>query len=227
MEVNGNLQLSILDLIIQAGPVVKLVMLILLIASVGCILIILLKRKLLSKAERQNEDFLTGFWGGWSLDESFLKAEEFPLSPVAKSFHSAVRELRRVGERVDSEKADLRGSIVRRALRKSNASELAALEYSISWLASTASAAPFIGLFGTVWGIMNSFQSIGATGNANLAAVAPGISEALIATAIGLAAAIPASIFYNYLVGRIRAQALELDTFSQDLLNLLEREGII
>lgn len=227
MEVNANLQLSVLDLILQAGPVVKLVMLVLLAASIGCIMIILLKRKLLGSAERQNEEFLTGFWGGWSLDESFLKAEDFPLSPVAKSFQSTVRELRRIGDRVENEKKDLRSSIVRRALRKSNASELAALEYSISWLASTASAAPFIGLFGTVWGIMNSFQSIGATGNANLAAVAPGISEALIATAIGLAAAIPAAIAYNYLVGRIRGQALELESFSQDLLNLLEREGII
>ncbi len=227
METNATLQLSLFDLVLQAGPVVKSVMIILVLASVGCLLIILLKRRLLGQAERQNEEFLIGFWGGWSLDESFLKAEEFPLSPVAKSFHSTVRELRRVGERVESEKADLRSSIVRRSLRKSNAGELAALEYSLSWLASTASAAPFIGLFGTVWGIMNSFQSIGATGNANLAAVAPGISEALIATAIGLAAAIPAAIAYNYLIGRIRSQALELESFSQDLLNLFEREGII
>ncbi len=227
MEVNANLQLSVLDLVLQAGPVVKLVMLILLISSISCITIILLKRKLLSSAERQNEKFLTGFWGDWALDESFLKAEYFPLSPVAKSFRSTVKELRRVDEGAKNERRDLRRSIVRRALKKSNASELAALEYSIFWLASTASAAPFIGLFGTVWGIMNSFQSIGIAGNANLAAVAPGISEALIATALGLAAAIPAAIAYNYLVGRIRGQALELDSFSQDLLNLLERKGII
>jgi biopolymer transport protein TolQ len=101
------------------------------------------------------------------------------------------------------------------------------LEYSISWLATVASAAPFVGLFGTVWGIMNSFQNIGATGSANLAAVAPGISEALIATAIGLAAAIPAAIAYNWLNTKVRGHAAVLDSFSQDLLNLLQRERAI
>ena len=96
----------------------------------------------------------------------------------------------------------------------------------MSWLATTASAAPFIGLFGTVWGIMNSFQSIGVTGSANLAVVAPGISEALIATATGLAAAIPAVIAYNHFVGQIKRLAVDMDCFSHDLLNIIQRNAL-
>lgn len=224
---NNAVQLGAIDLILQAGPLVKLVMLVLFFAAVTSWAIILLKRKLLVAAANQNEDFLTGFWGGWSVDESFTKANDYPLSPIAKSFQAAIRELRKTSAKHEFKNPSTRLDLVVRALRKSNAAELAALEYSLGWLASTASSAPFIGLFGTVWGIMNSFQSIGATGNANLAAVAPGISEALIATAIGLFAAIPAAVAYNFLIGKVRAHATELDAFSQDLLNLLEREGVV
>jgi biopolymer transport protein TolQ len=218
---------GLLDLVLQAGPLVKMVMLILFLMSVSTWAIIFLKRKLLITSAKQNEDFLTGFWGGWSIDESFTKAGDYPLSPIAKSFQAAVRELRRTPPKKDGSKPHLRSDVIIRALKKSNASELAALEYSLGWLASTASSAPFIGLFGTVWGIMNSFQAIGASGNASLAAVAPGISEALIATAIGLAAAIPAAIAYNFLVGLVRGHATELEAFSHDFLNLLERESVI
>lgn len=222
---NHEVSLSALDLILNAGWVVKFVMLGLFASSVGSWAIILLKRQLLKQAQKQNDLFLQGFWGGWNLSEAFSKAADYPLSPVAKSFQTAIRELRKLGE--GKEENGLRADIVIRSLKRSNTTELAALEHSISWLATVASSAPFVGLFGTVWGIMNSFQSIGATGNANLASVAPGISEALIATAIGLAAAIPAAIAYNYLNSKIRAQALTLDTFNQDLLNLLQREGAI
>ena len=223
----NHVSLSAIDLILNAGWVVKLVMLGLFTASVGSWAIILLKRQLLKQAQKQNDQFLHGFWGGWNLSEAFTRAGDYPLSPVAKSYQSAIRELRKLGDDKNPANKDLRADIVIRSLRKANSNEIAALEYSLSWLASTASSAPFIGLFGTVWGIMNSFQNIGATGSANLAAVAPGISEALIATAIGLAAAIPAAIAYNYLNGRIRSQALTLDSFNQDLLNLLQREGAI
>lgn len=222
----NHVSLNAIDLILNAGWVVKLVMLGLFTSSVGSWAIILLKRQLLKQAQKQNDQFLHGFWGGWNLSEAFTRAADYPLSPVAKSYQAAIRELRKLGEDKNANK-DLRADIVIRSLRKANSTEIASLEYSLSWLASTASSAPFIGLFGTVWGIMNSFQNIGATGSANLAAVAPGISEALIATAIGLAAAIPAAIAYNYLNGRIRNQALTLDSFNQDLLNLLQREGAI
>jgi biopolymer transport protein TolQ len=222
---NHEISLSALDLIWNAGWVVKFVMLGLFSASVTSWAIILLKRQLLKQAQTQNDLFLHGFWGGWNISEAFSKAADYPLSPVAKSFQAAVRELRKLGD--DKQDSGLRSDVVVRALRKANTTEIAALEHSISWLATTASAAPFVGLFGTVWGIMNSFQSIGASGSANLANVAPGISEALIATAIGLAAAIPAAIAYNFLNGKIRAQAQTLDSFNQDLLNLLQRERAI
>jgi biopolymer transport protein TolQ len=223
---NHEVSLSALDLIYNAGIVVKVIMLGLLFASVSSWAIILLKRQLLRQATRQNDAFLHGFWGGWNLSESFSKSADFPYSPVAKSFQAAVRELRKLG---DDKKGDhnLRADIVIRTLKKQNTIELANLEHSVNWLATTASAAPFVGLFGTVWGIMTSFQNIGATGAANLAVVAPGISEALIATAIGLFAAIPAAVAYNFLNGKIKTQALALDSFNQDLLNLLQREGAI
>lgn len=223
----SEVSLSAIDLILNAGWVVKFVMLGLFASSVGSWAIILLKRQLLKQAQKQNDQFLQGFWGGWNISEAFTRAADYPLSPVAKSFQAAVRELRKLGDSSGKEDAGLRADIVVRALKKANTTEMANLEHSVSWLATVASAAPFVGLFGTVWGIMNSFQTIGATGNANLAAVAPGISEALIATAIGLAAAIPAAIAYNWLNGKIRRHAMTLDSFNQDLLNLLQRERAI
>ncbi len=223
---NHQISLSAIDLILNAGLVVKVIMLGLFLTSIGSWAIILLKRQLLRQATKQNDAFLHGFWGGWNLSESFTRAADYPYSPVAKSFQAAIRELRKLGEEKKDE-SSLRADVVVRALRKANTVEMASLEHSVSWLATTASAAPFVGLFGTVWGIMTSFQNIGATGAANLAVVAPGISEALIATAIGLFAAIPAAVAYNFLNGKIKVQALALDSFNQDLLNLLQREGAI
>jgi biopolymer transport protein TolQ len=193
---------------------------------VGSWAIILFKRQALKLAAKQNDQFLHGFWGGWNLSESFSRSADFPNSPVAKSYQAAIRELRKLGDDKQNDNG-LRADVVVRALKKANTNEIAGLEQSINWLATTASASPFVGLFGTVWGIMTSFQTIGATGAANLAVVAPGISEALIATAIGLFAAIPAAVAYNFLNTKIRAQALALDSFNQDLLNLLQREGAI
>ncbi|HEY8278374.1 MAG TPA: protein TolQ [Bdellovibrionota bacterium] len=223
---NHEVSLNAIDLILNAGLVVKAVMLGLFVASVGSWAIILFKRQLLRQASKQNDAFLQGFWGGWNLSESFSRAADYPFSPVARSFQAAIRELRKLGDDKKSDTA-LRADIVVRTLKKQNTLELATLEHSVNWLATTASAAPFVGLFGTVWGIMTSFQNIGATGAANLAVVAPGISEALIATAIGLFAAIPAAVAYNFLNGKIKSQALTLDSFNQDLLNLLQREGAI
>ena len=224
---NPEVSLNALDLIWNAGWVVKCIMLGLFLASVSSWAIIFFKRQLLKQAQTQNELFLRGFWGGWNISEAFNRSTDFPLSPVAKSFQAAIRELRKVQDTDSPDEKYLKADIVIRSLKKSNTVELSNLEQSLTWLATVASSAPFVGLFGTVWGIMNSFQSIGVTGSANLAAVAPGISEALIATAIGLAAAIPAAIFYNLLSNRVRGQALTLDSFNQDLLNLLQREGAI
>jgi biopolymer transport protein TolQ len=214
-----------IDLIADSGLVAKCVLLVLLSASVVCWGIILTKWRSLSRALNQNQAFLTVFWHGKNIEEIFAKSEKFPNSPVATVFKSGVKELKKVtsaegepqpesGERVDN---------VYRALMRSSTSEVAALETHLGWLATTASAAPFIGLFGTVWGIMNSFQSIGATGAANLAVVGPGISEALITTATGIAAAIPAVVAYNHFSGQIRKLAVEMECFSQDFINIVQR----
>ena len=217
-----NIKLGVFDLILQAGPMVQFVILILFIAIIFVVAVFLLKRKVLLYAEKQNREFLDGFWGGWNMEEAFSRATDFKFSPIAKVFRVVIYEMRKLGKNPSE---NLKQEVAYRSLRKANSMELSSLEYTLPFLAIVANSAPFVGLFGTVWGIMNSFQAIGATGNANLAAVAPGISEALIATALGLAAAIPAGIFYNLFLSKIRIQATELDSFSQDVLNLLQREG--
>ena len=220
---NHEVSLNALDLIWNAGWVVKFVMFGLFTSSVGCWAIIFFKRQTLTQAEKQNELFLQGFWGGWNISEAFTRCSDYPLSPAAKSFQSAIRELRKFSE-TDTDKA-LKSDIIIRTLRKSNSQEVAQLESSLSWLATTASAAPFVGLFGTVWGIMNSFQNIGMTGSANLAAVAPGISEALIATAIGLFAAIPAVVAYNRYSHDIDRLAIRFESFIEEFSNILQRQS--
>lgn len=215
--------LGILDLIAESGPVAKFVLLLLMSTSIFCWAIILMKWRSLSRAARQNQKFLNVFWHGKNIDEIFAKCEKFPSSPVATVFKSGVKELKKVnsgeGETDNSGKVDN----IYRALLRSSTSEVAALESHLGWLATTASAAPFVGLFGTVWGIMNSFQSIGASGAANLATVGPGISEALITTATGIAAAIPAVVAYNHFAGQIKRLAVDMECFSQDFINIIQR----
>ena len=158
---------------------------------------------------------------GWirciSSRNSYLK------SPVAQVFRSGYVELARLKKRSGDD--DLGGGIenVERALRRSANAESTAMESMTAFLATVGSTAPFIGLFGTVWGIMKAFQDIGRMGSANLATVAPGISEALIATAAGLAAAIPAVIAYNFFLARIRVLEGEMEAFSSDFLNIVKR----
>lgn len=216
-----NIKMGIFDLILHAGLMVQFVILILFISLILVIAVFLLKRKVLIYAERQNKEFLDGFWNTWTMEETFSRAIDFKFSPIAKVFRIVFQEVRKLGSNPSK---NLKQEIAQRTLHKANMIELSSLEYSLPVLATIASSAPFVGLFGTVWGIMNSFQAIGAVGNANLATVAPGISEALIATALGLAAAIPAGVFYNFFLSKIRTQAMELDSFSQDVLNLLQRE---
>lgn len=205
----------------------KMVLLLLLSASVFCWAIILAKWRLLRSAVNQNTEFLNVFWHGKNIDEVFAKSDKFPVSPAANVFKSGVKELRKVSvgelEQVGTEAVEN----IYRSLMRSTYSEIASLEKHLNWLATTASAAPFVGLFGTVWGIMTSFQQIGATGAANLAVVAPGISEALITTAAGIAAAIPAVVAYNHFAGQIKKLAIDVDCFSHDFLNIIQRNVII
>ncbi|MBL7714846.1 MAG: protein TolQ [Bdellovibrionales bacterium] len=214
---------GILDLISQSGPVAKLVLLILVFASVVSWAIILFKWRIMKTAAAENVQFLNLFWNGKSIEEIYNKADRYPRSPIANVFRSGVKELRKLTS-ADGRGLDESGvHNVGRSLSRASASEVASLEKHVAWLATTASASPFIGLFGTVWGIMNSFQGIGSTGSANLAVVAPGISEALITTATGIAAAIPAVIAYNHFGQQIRRVAVDMDCFAQDFLNIVQR----
>lgn len=216
-------QTSFLTLISEAGWVAKFVLLILFSASVFCWAIIVTKWKSIQTAQKQNEKFIATFWNGKNIEEIVSKSEKYPESPVASVFKSGVKELRKLSGGENSQGSPEKIENIHRALIRAATVEISNLEKNVGWLATTASAAPFVGLFGTVWGIMNSFQSIGATGAANLAVVAPGISEALITTATGIGAAIPAVIFYNYFAGQIKKVATDMECFSQDFVNIVQR----
>jgi biopolymer transport protein TolQ len=228
---------SIIEVIRHAGPVVKVVMTILVLFSVTSWAIIFLKGLTLRKASREGEVFLKLFWESRQLEEIYRNSRDLNSTPMAELYKAGYRELERFreGSKPDDitvHSTAMKGPVTNiesardnivRALRRTTTSELTRLEKAISFLATCGNTSPFIGLFGTVWGIMISFHDIGASGSASLAVVAPGISEALIATAMGLFAAIPAVIFYNHFNNKIRILESEMDTFSADFMNILER----
>ncbi|MBK9293463.1 MAG: protein TolQ [Oligoflexia bacterium] len=213
------------DLILHAGPVVKLVLLILILFSIYSWAIILTKKLQLTKISLMNSRFLEQFWQAPNLDSVFLDIDRYSGSTLASVFKAGYMELQKIADDKASGASGTGGGVenIQRALTKAADSEVSSMEGRTAFLATVASTGPFIGLFGTVWGIMAAFQNIGATGAASLATVAPGISEALIATAIGLAAAIPAAVGYNYFVGKFKKQDLEINNFVSDFLNLIKR----
>jgi biopolymer transport protein TolQ len=217
--------LNPIDLILDAGWVVKAVMLLLLIASIVSWTIIFWKWWLLRDAARENQRFAEAFWTAGSLDAASRAAQAHPKASLTRVFESGLHEFNQVNELNlnRDETIELLESNVTRSLDKAVKIETEGLQRNVGFLANTASAAPFIGLFGTVWGIMNSFINIGATGASNLAVVAPGIAEALIATAMGLFAAIPAVLFYNYFVGFIKVMSSSMRHFTTDFLNTAKR----
>ncbi|MGB9716749.1 MAG: protein TolQ [Thermodesulfovibrionales bacterium] len=203
-----------LQLILQAGYVVKGVLLILLFFSVVSWAIIFYKHRYFSKANKENEQFMRAYRSARDPKGLYQATRTFIISPIANIFRSVYAD---EGNRDRSE--------TKRLLRRYEALETAKLEKYLSFLATTGSTTPFIGLFGTVWGIMNSFRNIGATGAASLAVVAPGIAESLIATAAGLAAAIPAVIAYNYYLSMARRMIVEIEDFSEELLDFFTKEN--
>jgi biopolymer transport protein TolQ len=217
-------------MMMSAGLMVKAVMITLLIFSVVSWSIIIMKQLMYKKARQQSDDFLDSFWGSKTLNEAYNSAQEFTLSPEATVFVSGFHELRKISAaRESKERETLETQLatldnVKRAMRKAHVMELDRLGRSLPFLATTGSATPFIGLFGTVWGIMTSFHDIGMRGSASLAVVAPGISEALVATAAGLAVAIPAVIFYNFYSNKLGEFDSDIEYFSTDFLNLIERD---
>jgi len=218
---------STFDALLNASPIVQAVLLLLVALSVVSWAIIFAKRRQLSIVSDENAGFLEVFWKAPSLDAIHGQLGNHQGSSIAQLFNAGYSELQRLAEaapRKTSEAPQLSGlDNLARAIRKAMDNELVLLETNLNFLATTSSNAPFVGLFGTVWGILTSFHQIGATGSANLAVVAPGISEALIATAIGLATAIPAGAAYNYFLTRVKREELELQNFSHDFLNIAKR----
>ena len=220
----GAGSLHVWALIGQASTVVKGVMVLLLLMSIACWYIIGYKFLFIRRSHRESEMFVESFWRSRDIEQIYKHAQALRRSPVSAMFLAGYTELAKLtsdDQRQRPRDNDL--SNVRRALHKAQTAETTKLETMVPFLATTGSAAPFIGLFGTVWGIMNSFVEIGAQKSASIATVAPGIAEALIATAIGLVAAIPAVMAFNYFQRRIRVQVSAMETFEQDYLNIIRR----
>jgi biopolymer transport protein TolQ len=213
------------SLIVNADPVVKAVMLVLICFSLISWAIILQRVLVLRKAWSQSSAFLERFWNTTSLEQANQEVGRYPDSPVALAFAAGYRELVKLNEAATASGKPTLGATenVVRSLRKAASEQMTRLERTIPFLASVGSSAPFIGLFGTVWGILRAFQEIGARGTTSIAEVGPFIAEALIATAVGLFAAIPAVLFFNYFATRLKILAREVNHFSADFLNLVER----
>ncbi len=218
-----------MELVLNAGPVVKLVLLFLVYFSVVSWAIIFYKFLVIHRATRDSDQFLDFFWAKKRFDAINQGLRDYPNSPLTVLFREGYQELlkiqgRRPGEEEGHLSTDLGGAEnVARALRRATTLETHRLEKFTTTLATTGSTAPFVGLFGTVWGIMDAFRGIGESGSASLAVVAPGISEALVATAIGLIAAIPAVMGYNHFMHKVNVLTGEMDNFSQEFLNIVER----
>ncbi len=229
-------EIDIIQLLGNAGLVVRLVLLMLLFFSVTSWAIIIIKWRYIRRAYRESNRFIEYFWKSRDLASAYTKAKQLAGCPIARIFRIGYVELKRVSQTgrpsadPDHGSSDLlKGRIsgaenVKRALRRAINTETTRMTQMVPFLATTGNTAPFIGLFGTVWGIMGSFHGIGERGSASLAVVAPGISEALVATAAGLAVAIPAVIAFNHFMQKIRVIESELISFSADFLNIIERD---
>ena len=219
-------------MIMTAGPMVTFVMLLLLGFSLVSWTIIIMKHLSYRKARAETAFFIDTFWKSKNLADAYKVAKELASSPEASIFILGFNELQKLGrskivkqgseETLEMKLAGMDN--LKRALRKAETKQVGRLGRYLSFLATTGSSTPFIGLFGTVWGIMSSFHDIGMRGSASLAVVAPGISEALIATAAGLAVAIPAVIFYNYYSNILSDLENDMQGFSADFMNLVERD---
>jgi len=240
---------DIVQMIVHAGPMVKFVLVLLLLFSIVSWAIMFMKYRLLSRAKVQTAAFLDLFWESRDLKKVYMESETLDNSPVACLFRAGYAEFSRFSK-LQASASDLghgqpdrfregasfeAGPVptrqalmdnLERSLKKAAIDQNNRLERSLSFLATTGNTTPFVGLFGTVWGIMESFRGIGLKGSANLAVVAPGISEALIATAAGLAAAIPAVVAFNYFSQRVSVLQAEMDIFTTDFMSMVGRQFI-
>ncbi len=219
---------SIIDMIAGAGPVVQGVLYLLIVVSIASWAVIIYKARYIHSARTASERFIELFWETRNLSEVSHATADLPASPVADVFDAGYQELLHLR----NSKRDAEGALttelggvenVERAMRRAARLQRTQLEKLLTFLATTASTAPFVGLFGTVWGIMNAFRGLSRSGTSSIQAVAPGISEALVATALGLAAAIPALVAYNHFMRRTRVIADDMENFSSEFLNIAER----
>jgi biopolymer transport protein TolQ len=211
---------SLWHMIASAGPFPQAIMLLLVVASVLSWTVIFSKWKIFKEARLHNTNFLKAFRKSDQLPVVAAAVQQFPLSPLVALFEFGYEEVDR--------QVKLRGTVtsqpaLERALQLGISEELTKLERNMNWLATAAAVAPFVGLLGTVWGIIDAFQALGNAGSASLRAVAPGISEALFTTALGLFAAIPAAVAYNYFSHALREMGARMDDFTLEFLNLAER----
>ncbi len=219
-----NQDLSILHLVLNASIVVQAVMLLLIVVSISSWAAIFRKLFSLQRIKKLNETFEREFWSGTSMNDLFAAATKNARTsgPLERIFASGMREFQKLRERRITDSATLMDG-ARRAMRASFQREMDAAESNLSFLASVGSVSPFVGLFGTVWGIMHAFTGLASLQQVTLATVAPGIAEALVATAIGLFAAIPAVVAFNRFARDIDRVAIQMETFIEEFSNILQR----
>ena len=215
---------SIFELLLRSSPLAKGVLILLLIFSIYSWAIIITKWLWLKQAEKETRQFLARFQRGGKLSELYSAADSDGRSPLVRVFIAGYDE-------INNQIADAGGQVrsleaLSRVLQSATISEISQMERRLTWLATTANASPFIGLFGTVVGIIIAFQGLSTASASSIQAVAPGIADALIATAAGIAAAVPAAIFYNHFLNRIKALTAIIDRFSLEMLNLVERHYV-
>ena len=218
--------MSILSLVMNASLAVQLVLVILLAASFVSWSIIFTKRRLIRRTKAASDDFEASFWSGGDLNTLYRSAsrQKGGATGMASIFESGFREFNRISQQGDVE-PDKLVEECRRAMRVSQMREVDRLEQSLATLATIGSTSPYVGLFGIVWGIMNSFRALGNVQSATLAMVAPGIAEALVATAMGLFAAIPAVIFYNRYADKVVRLEIRYDGFTEEFSSILQRHS--
>lgn len=217
-------ELSLIDAVLHASPVAKVVMVLLLVFSILSWVVIVRKALLFRRSRTVSEDFRTAFKKATDWRDLRHQAETWTTSPFMGLFVAGYGEVTyQLRANAEGKAALTRMEAVERSLQRASVVEMGRMERSLGILATIASVSPFVGLLGTVWGIIEAFRGIGATGNANLATVAPGIAEALIATAIGLVAAIPALMAFNFFQGQMKVWQTELDDFALEFITLAER----